>query len=558
MTALRSPGARGPRGAHTATTRSAATLPLAIALLVAAAASCVPQFHDVYCGDGSDPEALSERCRERLGLTEGGGAGGAAGVAGSAGAGGKAGASGEAGSAGAAGAGVAGTGGKSGAGGKGGAGGASGKGGEGGGLQTLKGGSGGSAGKGGAGSGGSAGKGGSSGAGASGAGGAGASGASGAGGAGAGGCTLAPVECAAIVEVAIGRAHGCARNGEGRVFCWGEDGAGQLGGGTAPGTSRPSAQMLLKPVGTISLAAGGDTTCALTSASEVFCWGDDTTGQLGRDAAVTGSERGIPTAVTGLPTPASGDPLVEVAVGTQHACARSQSGKLWCWGDNGGGQLAPSVQLLSRKAVEVSLQGRTGVQPGGIGLSMLRTCAIQKDKTVRCLGDDRYAQTDPAGTNTLATISGATTAARLASGAFFGCEAQDGTGEVACWGRADEGQRGIVGASSTVSATLIPSLDSVSEIAAGESHACGLVGDQVFCWGSCDQGECGDGNAVGTAASIEKPALVPGLAGVGAKRLFAGGRGTCVLSSTGAVLCWGSPFGSTFTPTAGLTEISGL
>jgi alpha-tubulin suppressor-like RCC1 family protein len=338
--------------------------------------------------------------------------------------------------------------------------------------------------------------------------------------------------------------------------CWGENNAGQLAGGKAPGIEHATPLTVLPPLDAVSLSAGGDTTCAVRQSGEVVCWGDDSLGQLGRGSLTQGAAQGTPQPVQGLPTTPAADPVVEVAVGTKHVCARTNGGKVFCWGDNEGGQLAPSAQVSSRTAAEVSLTARAGSQAGALAVSPLRSCAIQKDKTVACQGDDRFASTAAAGSKGLVPISGATTASRLSLGAYFGCEVQDTTGEVACWGRADEGQRGTTGATSTLSATLIPNLDSVEDLATGEAHACGIVSGQVFCWGSCGQGECGDEKPVGETSNVDKPLLVPGLVSVGAKRIFAGGHGSCALTNAGKVLCWGSVGGVTGTPTATPTEIS--
>jgi alpha-tubulin suppressor-like RCC1 family protein len=98
----------------------------------------------------------------------------------------------------------------------------------------------------------------------------------------------------------------------------------------------------------------------------------------------------------------------------------------------------------------------------------------------------------------------------------------------------------------------------VEEVATGEAHACAIVSAQVFCWGSCGQGECGDEKAVGGTVSVDKPLLVPGFVTVGAKRIFAGGRGSCAVTNAGKVLCWGAVGGVTSTPTATPTEIFGF
>ena len=56
----------------------------------------------------------------------------------------------------------------------------------------------------------------------------------------------------------------------------------------------------------IAIAAGSTHTCALTSAHAMYCWGDDTFGQLGditTPGSLDGGQRSVPTpvAVVGVP-----------------------------------------------------------------------------------------------------------------------------------------------------------------------------------------------------------------------------------------------------------------
>ena len=80
--------------------------------------------------------------------------------------------------------------------------------------------------------------------------------------------------------VSVGRAHSCVMDPMGRLSCFGDDTAGQIGAGAGVDTSLPVAVLGMRRV--ISVAAGGDHTCAAGMAGEVLCWGDNTTGECGR------------------------------------------------------------------------------------------------------------------------------------------------------------------------------------------------------------------------------------------------------------------------------------
>jgi alpha-tubulin suppressor-like RCC1 family protein len=88
-------------------------------------------------------------------------------------------------------------------------------------------------------------------------------------------------------------------------------------------------------------------------------------------------------------------------------------------------------------------------------------------------------------------------------------------------------------------ATPIPGLTNVTQIAAGGEHTCALLSDTtVECWGWNQDNEIGDGSNTNRGA----PVPVPGLTGV--VKIIAGGENTCVLLTSGDVECWGnSSFG---------------
>ena len=74
--------------------------------------------------------------------------------------------------------------------------------------------------------------------------------------------------------------RGCAIGASGSLYCWGENGRGQVGDGTrtyalspvkVAGLPEPVAQVRTTPLAT----------CALLTSGRVFCWGDDSLGQLG-------------------------------------------------------------------------------------------------------------------------------------------------------------------------------------------------------------------------------------------------------------------------------------
>jgi alpha-tubulin suppressor-like RCC1 family protein len=99
-----------------------------------------------------------------------------------------------------------------------------------------------------------------------------------------------------IVKVASGARHICGVSNRGAVLCWGENETGQLG----DGSTRQTARIVDVPGFTnavTEIAASYHCTCALTTAGEVLCWGDNSAGQLGNG---TTENSAVPVDVVGI------------------------------------------------------------------------------------------------------------------------------------------------------------------------------------------------------------------------------------------------------------------
>lgn len=149
-----------------------------------------------------------------------------------------------------------------------------------------------------------------------------------------------------FMQIDVGRRHACAVDGLGAAYCWGSDVAGQLGNGSASGNVSTPAKVVAGKHRLFSVTAGDASSCAVDSAGQAYCWGDNADGRLGVGDR---TDRAVPTAVDQraiLPSPimqlilGTDTPmLAEVAVGGGHACAVDPQGVVYCWGDNAAGQL---------------------------------------------------------------------------------------------------------------------------------------------------------------------------------------------------------------------------
>ncbi|HEX7118348.1 MAG TPA: hypothetical protein VF212_06145 [Longimicrobiales bacterium] len=136
----------------------------------------------------------------------------------------------------------------------------------------------------------------------------------------------------ALAEVGGGLAYMCASSAAGTIYCWGDNMFGQLGNGSVEPNHAP--MPIAEPNGQyVQLAVGGEHGCGLTADAMVYCWGRGGSGQLGNGDPSANSS--IPVLVD-LP---AGVRIVEIAAGGMHTCALSDAGDVYCWGDNSLGQL---------------------------------------------------------------------------------------------------------------------------------------------------------------------------------------------------------------------------
>ena len=119
------------------------------------------------------------------------------------------------------------------------------------------------------------------------------------------------------------------------ITCTGLNDTGQLGTLTAEITSYEIDELKHKPISII--ATGRSTTCAATATS-VYCWGKNDTGQA------TGKPSNTPATPTAVLT-GKGE-ITALTIGAAHTCAATKTG-LYCWGDTSNGQIKDAGQTLT-------------------------------------------------------------------------------------------------------------------------------------------------------------------------------------------------------------------
>lgn len=334
-----------------------------------------------------------------------------------------------------------------------------------------------------------------------------------------------------VVQVSGGYAHTCVLTAAGAVKCWGLNGNGQLGDGTTVNRSTPVTVSGLAS-GVARVESGHVSTCALTTAGAVKCWGMNTSGQLGDGTLVSKS---TPVAVLGL---SSG--VASVSMAQVHSCALTTAGGVKCWGANTNGQLGDATKVT--KSTPVSVSGLTsGV--ARLGAGMTHSCAVLTTGGLMCWGDNYYGQIGDGTVGTDRTtpvnVSGLSTGVATVSGGDRNTCALLTSGGVKCWGDGyysglGDGTTSTVKKSTPVDVTGLAS--GVVQLTSGSFNSCALTSaGAVKCWGRNQYGQLGDGTQAQRATPVNVSGLTSGVASVNGSLGFT----TCAVTTGGAVKCWG-------------------
>jgi alpha-tubulin suppressor-like RCC1 family protein len=237
----------------------------------------------------------------------------------------------------------------------------------------------------------------------------------------------------------------------------------------------------------IGIAVGVDHACGLQG-NQVFCWGDNSDGELGLPTSTPNSFTPVVVDLGG--TDAAGNAIVAIAAGRNYSCAVYIDGanrKVICWGDNSAGQLgcpglgagpilpsaaepvatsAPcATNALTNLQVYSELEGGKRISRPDLSLGWNTACGVFTqggDRYTYCWGDDtdgllgRGAGPNPSDPARVQDTMGADlTDSRSvsvdkfdASGDGHACVVVDGAlsgFSTYCWGNGDNSEIGTIG-----------------------------------------------------------------------------------------------------------------
>lgn len=135
-------------------------------------------------------------------------------------------------------------------------------------------------------------------------------------------------------SISVGLDHVCAINTADEAVCWGRGRYGKLGIGSGDGLGVLENLRTPRRVnGNVSfslITTGVFQTCGLATDGKAYCWGRNGSGQLG-DGTTTMRVEPVAVAVS--------FDFEDIAIGVDHACGVSSNDDVYCWGDGSAGKL---------------------------------------------------------------------------------------------------------------------------------------------------------------------------------------------------------------------------
>jgi alpha-tubulin suppressor-like RCC1 family protein len=358
--------------------------------------------------------------------------------------------------------------------------------------------------------------------------------------------------CDEILQIANGQYHTCALRSSGTVVCWGENGSGQLGIGTTTDQLTPVVVPGLSDV--VDLVAGWEHTCALLANGRVRCWGGNGQDQVGDGS---GSDQLSPTPVVEAATMGELDRVTDLGASRYGTCGLRTTGELACWGQNASGMIDPwdlgSATFAFARPATFDSCGDGCTPDRVVRFTMgARYIAAIVAYTGKGTFVELQAQGDAPGD--IGSTAGVSylpfgtlgDVVELASGNDHVC-LRRASGTVECIGDNTNGQLAD-GSTITGSSPVVTLFTSATALMLFDDTTCvrNTLG-QVYCMGATNEAECtGPGSAMPVLAP-RRVNVAAGGAAYSARYLANGGGGAyrtpCLVSTAGAVHCWGNNIG---------------
>jgi len=149
-----------------------------------------------------------------------------------------------------------------------------------------------------------------------------------------------------VTQVAAGADDSLALTATNQLYGFGDNRYGQLGTTidiNESGARNPTPALATLPGATgpiTQISLGSEHTLALTSTNQLYAFGDNESGELGNTNNTTGSANPTPTPVT---LPGAGGAVTSIEAGSFFSLAVTSAGQLYAWGNNAAGALGSTT-----------------------------------------------------------------------------------------------------------------------------------------------------------------------------------------------------------------------
>ena len=213
-----------------------------------------------------------------------------------------------------------------------------------------------------------------------------------------------------IHSISMGEVHACAVV-ENTIECWGVEESGSFGMSSSSVDNYSTPQTISVPSGLtakqVVIEHSTDSTCGVfetsSGAHTVICWGDETAvGYTSSNPVTTLSNAPVEDSngddLEMYEISSSPDDIVDLQMGTAHACALSRQGFVKCWGYNGDGELGYGNHINGISPWNGGMahgdkhpmlyfgQNRTVTQ---MDIGYDNACALLDDGSISCWGEYR-------------------------------------------------------------------------------------------------------------------------------------------------------------------------
>ena len=309
--------------------------------------------------------------------------------------------------------------------------------------------------------------------------------------------------------VSLGYHYSAAITTNGDLYCWGENGDGQVGNGTTVTQTTP-----VKVLGNVSVVSlGGYYSAAITTNGDLYCWGLNNYGQVGNGTTINQT---APVKVLGN--------VSAVSLGYYHSAAITTNGDLYCWGCNKYGGVGDGTTATQTTPVKVL--GNVSA----VSLGYYHSVAITTNGDLYCWGLNEHGQVGNGTTVTQKTPVKVLGNVSVVSLGIDHSAALTTNGDLYCWGENGDGQ---VGNGTTIDQkTPVKVLGNVSAVFLEDYYSAALTtnGD-LYCWGLNNHGQVGNG----TTVTQTTPVKVLGNVSAVSLRLAQ----SAALTTNGDLYCWG-------------------